>query len=71
MGSQTIRLESALVDGDCRLGIRPEAIQLSPAKSNSNTAAKVFKADYMGAYWELHLRLARCALISEGLFGLF
>ena len=49
VGSQTIRLESTLADGDCRLGIRPEAIQLSPAKPDSNTAAKVLKADYMGA----------------------
>ena len=55
VGSQTIRLESALADGDCLLGIRPEAIQLSPAKSDSDTAAKVIRADYMGAYWELHL----------------
>lgn len=65
VGSQTIRLESALVDGDCRLGIRPEAIQLSPAKSNSNTAAKVLKADYMGAYWELHLDWQGAPLLAK------
>lgn len=65
VGSQTIRLESALADGDCLLGIRPEAIQLSPAKSNSNTAAKVFKADYMGAYWELHLDWQGAPLLAK------
>lgn len=65
VGSQTIRLESTLADGDCRLGIRPEAIQLSPAKSNSNTAAKVFKADYMGAYWELHLDWQGAPLLAK------
>ena len=65
VGSQTIRLESTLADGDCRLGIRPEAIQLSPAKSNSNTAAKVLKADYMGAYWELHLDWQGAPLLAK------
>ena len=65
VGSQTIRLESALADGDCLLGIRPEAIQLAPAKSNSNTAAKVFKADYMGAYWELHLDWQGAPLLAK------
>ena len=65
VGSQTIRLESTLADGDCRLGIRPEAIQLSPAKSNSNTAAKVLKADYMGAYWELHLDWQGVPLLAK------
>lgn len=65
VGSQTIRLESALADGDCRLGIRPEAIQLSPAKSDSNTAAKVIKADYMGAYLELHLDWQGSPLLAK------
>lgn len=65
VGSQTIRLESTLADGDCRLGIRPESIQLSPAKSNSNTAAKVLKADYMGAYWELHLDWQGVPLLAK------
>ena len=65
VGSQTIRLESTLADGDCLLGIRPEAIQLSPAKSNSNTATKVFKADYMGAYWELHLDWQGVPLLAK------
>ena len=65
VGSQIIRLESALADGDCLLGIRPEAIQLSPAKSDSNTAAKVIKADYMGAYWELHLDWRGAPLLAK------
>ena len=65
VGSQTIKLETALADGDCRLGIRPEAIQLSPAKPDSNTAAKVIKADYMGAYWELHLDWQGAPLLAK------
>ena len=65
VGSQIIRLESELADGNCRLGIRPEAIQLSPAKPDSNTAAKVIKADYMGAYWELHLDWQGSPLLAK------
>lgn len=54
LGGFSLSLESSMPDGDCLLGIRPEAITLTPCEPTTQTAQRI-KAEYMGAYWELQL----------------
>lgn len=56
--------EFAVADGNCLLGIRPEAVRLSrdglPAQQ-----ALVQKAVYMGAYWEIALQWQGSLLLAN------
>lgn len=54
LGELHLTIESDIPDGECLLGIRPEAIRLTASEEGAFTA-KLRKADYMGAYWELEL----------------
>lgn len=54
LGDLHLMMESDIPDGECLLGIRPEAISLTACEAG-NFSATLRKADYMGAYWELEL----------------